>query len=348
MSAGRVSLCPGLRGRLREHAQATGGLASSSGTPPQPVANMPVGQYLPNVLTRPRPAPVWPKVTLLTVLALGPACAPAPPDELLFEPDEEASGALGERGPWGARVAHRSLEPAESGAVDADVFVPFDGPQDGPFPVVIFVQGGAVAPERYRWLGGHLATRGVVVAAPSYPFDLALLAVDHSARALGGLRAASDNLDDELAGLVGDAALVCGHSLGGVVAAKAWLAEPDFAALALFASFPDEADSFEGRDGAVLSVVGSADAKSAVAEVVAGAAAFEAPRVVVVDEMTHYQWTDSATEGEIDGDAVPTLPDEEVRRVALAFVDALVEEVAGSTPWPFDDEASWPAGSRAP
>ncbi|MCC7072086.1 MAG: hypothetical protein IT383_12230 [Deltaproteobacteria bacterium] len=275
------------------------------------------------------------------------ACAPAAPARLL-EPEPSAPGALGERGSYGAELQRRSLAPTNGGAVDADVIVPVDGPTAGPFPVVVLLHGGAVPPERYRWLGAHLASRGVVVAAPTHPFDLPFFAIDHASRALRGLQAAGSSEGDVLFGLVGDAAMVCGHSLGGVVAAKAWRDEPGFAALALFASYPDPADSFEGRAGRVLSLAGEADGKTTLVEAVEGAATFDAAQLVVIDAMTHYQWTDGATESEIAGDAPPTAPDDEVRRVAMSFVDALVEEVAGVAPWPFDEIASWPAGASAP
>ena len=275
------------------------------------------------------------------------ACAPPAPERLL-EPDASATAALGERGPYGALLQRRSLVPAAGGAVDADVVIPVEGPSAGPFAVAVVLHGGAVPPERYRWLGAHLASRGVVVAAPTHPFDLPFFAIENAAHALAGLQAAGATEGDGLEGLVGDAAFVCGHSLGGVVAAKAWRDEPAFAALALFASYPDPADTFEGRAGRVLSLAGSADAKTTLAEASEGVAAFDAAQLVVIDAMTHYQWTDGATEGELAGDAPPTVPDAGVRRVALTFVDALADEVAHGVPWPFDDVASWPAGASAP
>lgn len=287
-----------------------------------------------------------PPCVVLALCALG-ACAPEAPQELLA-PDPATPGALGERGPYGAEVVRRSLDPAEGSAVDAEVFVPVGGESPGPFPVVIFLQGGAVPVERYRWLGAHLASRGVVVASPTHPFDFAILATDSAVRALEGLRAASDDDSDALAGLIDDVAIVCGHSLGGVVAAKAWLASPSFSSLALFASYPDEGDDFTGRAGRVMSIAGGGDAKADLADVVDGAAAFESAQLAVVDGMTHYQWTDGATESEIDSDAPPTLPDEQVRVTALTFVDALVAEAAGGAPWPFQDPAQWPAGASVP
>ncbi len=290
-----------------------------------------------------------PRNTLTVVLTLASALACAPPAaERLLDPDPSATGALGERGAYGALVQRRSLAPAEGGSVDADVVVPVDGPSAGPFPVVVLLHGGAVPPERYRWLGAHLASRGAVVAAPTHPFDVPFFAVDHAARALAGVRTAGAAEGDALFGLVGEAALVCGHSLGGVVAAKAWRDEPAFGALALLASYPDPADTFGGRAGRVVSLAGGADGKTTLAEAVEGAAAFDDAQVVVVDGMTHYQWTDGATEGELASDAPPTEPDDDVRRVALAFVDALVEEVANEVPWPFDDPASWPEGASTP
>jgi dienelactone hydrolase len=258
------------------------------------------------------------------------SCAPGPVEEAL-----------------GVDVQRRTLTPdGGGGSVDADVFTPKDAA--GPLPAVVVVQGGLVPIERYRWLGAQLAQRGAIVAMPTHPFDLPIFAIDHATRALFGLRGASNDETDRLAGLVGTPAIVCGHSLGGVVAAKAWRSSVAFQSLALFASYPEESDDFAGRGGRVLSMVGGADQKATLDDVVKGAAAFDAAQVVVVDGMTHYQWTDDATDDEIASDSEPTLSDEAVRAPVETLLGALLDEVAGRAPWPFDDVTALPPGAHAP
>lgn len=289
---------------------------------------------------------------LLSLLAA--SCAPPGSQEILLPPDSTFDDVLGARGAYGVHVERRRLEPPEGGAVEADVFVPFTeaaDPAPGRFPPAIVIQGGAVPVERYRWLGAAVASRGVVVAAPTHPLDLAIFASDHGVRALAGLRAAGRTNGDALAGLVDDVpAVVMGHSLGGVVGAKVWRATSDeeILHLALLASYPDSADSFEGRQGRVVSLLGTRDGRSKLDKVVAGAAAFEHADLFLIDEMTHYQWTDEAKESEIETDADPTVPDDQVRSAALPFVHALIDDAAGRQPWPLSDERSWPAGVRVP
>jgi Alpha/beta hydrolase family len=296
--------------------------------------------------------------TLPYVLAAGcmvslVACGAPVEDGVLLEPDPEAQGALGTRGPFGARVERRKLTPEQGGSVLADVFVPFvrEGADPCPCAPFLFVQGGSVAVERYRWIGAHLASRGLVVAAATHPVDIAFFAVDHTERALGGLRATSADEGDALFGKVADLpAIVAGHSLGGVVATKTWAQTEPYQVqhLVLLASFPQEGERVGDRGGRVLSIVGARDRRSEVAEVQAGAEAFEDAQVVVVDGMNHYQWTDDAKQSELESDGEATEETDVVRGRALAFIDALVNDVRGAAFYPFDDEGAWPEGTHAP
>jgi pimeloyl-ACP methyl ester carboxylesterase len=271
------------------------------------------------------------RVAVIVTLALV-GCAPEPAPEQLLPPDPDASAELGERGPYGAMVVRRELAHTDGARVTADVFVPTDADDAGPFPPIVFVQGGLVPIERYRWFGAHFASRGFVVASPQHPFDLAVLGADNGRIALGGLRAASDDDADELAALVAEVpALVAGHSLGGVIVTDFWLTSDadDVRHLALLASEPNpDSDTSVREDGPVVSVTGTADARLTPAEALAGAKRFTSAVVAAsVEGMNHYQLTDAPTEGELDSDGVATRDEADSRRLALFLVDALAEDL---------------------
>ena len=266
---------------------------------------------------------------------------------MLLPPDAERVGALGELGPFGVSEGTRSL-----GGVDTDVYRPFlDGDEAAvPRAAFLFVQGGFVTTERYAWIAMHVASRGSVAIVPHTLFDLAFFSQDAPAKSLAGARAASADSGDTLFGLLGDApAVIAGHSLGGVVAAKSWnAAEPtDVSSLALLASEPDGADVFV-RAGRVISLVGSRDEKETVAKAVAGAAAFPDADVVVVDGMNHYQLTDDPSDSELSGDGAASVERDVARQLVLTFVDALIDDADARAAYPFADATAWPAGTSAP
>ncbi len=279
-------------------------------------------------------------LAVLALVALA-ACAPAG--------DVARFAAPAELGPFGVDTATRRLAD-DRGDADVDVYWPVvdDGdppPAAAPF---LFVQGGLVPTQRYAWIGAHAAARGNTALLPRHAFDLAFFDDDAPRSALAGARVAAADDDDALHGLIADApALIAGHSLGGVVAAKVYArtSVDEIGALALLSSLPDEADDFAGRAGRVVSLIGSRDGKLTIGEVVTGAAAFDAAQVVVVDGMNHYQLTDDPTQGELDGDGEPSVDADAARAVVTAFVDALLDDLGGVTPYPFDDVTAWPSGA---
>jgi hypothetical protein len=279
---------------------------------------------------------VW---ILSALLAAAAACAPSEPFETVLPADADATSAPGERGPLEVEASRRTIVDGEGRSVEALVYRPVT---DDVFPPVVFVQGGFVSTERYGWAAEHLASRGAVVALPETTFDLALFSPDAAAIALGGLRE-----DGETAPFTDGPGLVLGHSLGGVAAANAWQ-ESDadgFLHLALLASIPDEARSFTDKDGArVVSVTGSEDAKLTPEEALAGEE--QLPELVgaVVEGMNHYQWTDDATEGELDGDGTPTIDQADARRLGMTLIDELLTDLQGGTPTLLDDPTAWPTG----
>lgn len=286
-------------------------------------------------------------LTLTLTLTLLGACG-LPEAELVLEANEERTGVPGAPGPFGVLRADRHLD-SGAGATDAEVFVP---DADGPFPVAVFVQGGLVETPRYRWIGEHLASRGFVALLPKHPFDLAFFAQDNALFALRGARKRSDEGEDPLLGgrLEPGPAAVLGHSLGGVVGSKAWqrTGPEEIGALVLLASVPDPADTFDGREGPVWSITGSADGRITPEEVVIGAEAFDEAMVAVVEGMNHFQLTDDASQGDLDSDGEPGIALETARERTLTLVDGLLNALTGRGPNPYEDPERWPEGVRLP
>lgn len=259
-------------------------------------------------------------------------------------------GLLGDRGPFGAALWPRVFRVRAEDPLAVDVVVPTlaDGvASEGPFPPVVFIQGGLVDVARYHWLLAHIASRGFVVFAPHHVGQLAFFEQGNGLSALHAARAASRNPRDVLFRRLSDQpALIMGHSLGGVVASKAWLAEPGAVShLALLASIPDPADDIASRrDGLVLAVAGAADARIGPDEVRAGADAFRSPLVAAeVEGLTHYAWTDDNSAQDLASDGTTDLALEDVRRSALFLVDALLADLAGANEaLALHDEQTWP------
>jgi pimeloyl-ACP methyl ester carboxylesterase len=273
---------------------------------------------------------------------------------LFTKPDPARTGVFGEDGPFGALVVPRTLRVRADDALDVDLVVPTrDGAQmaTGTFRLALIIQGGAVSVERYHWLGAHLASRGFVVVMPHDPLDLAFFGQGDGLDALGAVRDAGARVGDPLFGTI-DArpAVVLGHSLGGVVAAKDWLAQPsDISLLVLFASYPDPGDDVTKPRPAgarVLSLIGGHDGSAKFADVKAGAAKFAVPTTLaVVDGMTHYQFTDDPTAAELKKEGTTaTVPTGVARGKALFLVDAALDDLLGRGSHTLDTPDIWPAG----
>lgn len=261
----------------------------------------------------------------MSLLPLLLACAGPPTLEPRLAADPARDGAEGADGPWGAARFERRWTARVTDHVDSTVFVPVDGAGEPlpEAPAVVFVQGGLVAPERYEWLAEHFATRGYAVLLPHHPLDLAIDEIGNASAAWTGVRS-----DPDVAAWVGEEAVVAGHSLGGVVAVKNWLALEAFVGVTLLASYPAGGDDPARREGSpALVFEGATDGSAAAADVEAGFARFADPRwLAVVEGMNHYAWTDDASAEDLAGDGV-TEDVPGVRRRALAVWDPWLDMV---------------------
>ncbi len=258
---------------------------------------------------------------------------PRGPGAVIYAPQSTASGTDGTDGPLGAARVTLHANVRVDQALDIEVTYPSNAGGElvrasrAPWPAVVFVQGGLVSASRYRWIASHLATRGYVVAVPTHIADLAFFETDNAVLALRALQHAATGTGT-LAGCVATSAAhpgaaVMGHSLGGVVAVREWLAG-SFDAVALLASFPAEGDPLHGRAGApVLSLVGQNDTRKSPAQAyVDGFLRFDPPRLFArIDGMNHYQWTDDATAEELASDGAQGRSNAAVRRDALRILD---------------------------
>ncbi len=255
------------------------------------------------------------------------ACAPVSEPTLLFAPDPSAVGGAGERGPYGAALVEARAQARVSDAIDLDILYPAEA--DGSVavqgaPVVVFIHGGLVGPERYHWLPAYLATRGWASVLPEADYELAITEPGNGVVALDRLQDLSER-SDALRGVAGTPVVTMGHSLGGVMAAGQWATDDDVDAFVLLASFPADFQPIEEGVGPGLALTGTTDEfdwenLEAQLDRVAGPTTDAR-----IEGMNHYAWTDDATDRELDGDGPQTRPVAETREDALRVLDTWLD-----------------------
>ena len=229
------------------------------------------------------------------------ACAAGP--SLLLAPDASRSGLDGEPGPLGTAMVPVSYTARVTERVDADFVYPADGDAaptavDGGWPLVVFIHGAAVEPERYHWFASHLASRGYAVALPRHSTGFSLFES-------GNARVVRAGVAGDYADALSGAAAVAGHSMGGVSGVIDWVAEPEFAAIFLAASYPDPWIDPALRAGSpALSLVGTEDRYAQPSDVEAGADRFRPAFFGEITGMNHFDWTDDPLESELADDGI--------------------------------------------
>jgi pimeloyl-ACP methyl ester carboxylesterase len=253
--------------------------------------------------------------------ALLASCAPLAP----AVGDQVSDGVA--RALFEVRARHTDL-------VRVHVFFPADAsgrPRGaGSGPGVVFLHGGFVGVERYAWQAEALAKAGYTAALPEHALDLAFFEIDNAVAAFELLRAGPPG--SLLEGRVNPRAIAAaGHSLGGVVAVKAALAA-DAAAVVLEASYADSADaaSVAGWSMPSLSLAGAEDCSAKLDQTRAGAAELPGPTAfVVLEGVTHYQFTDSDREDRQRGCAPTATLEDAHARIAQALLAFLPGALGG-------------------
>ena len=284
-------------------------------------------------------------LTLLTVVVSS-GCFSGFESEGLLDEQPSATGLGGQSGRFGVERTRLYLGDPLGSGFDVEVTVPIG--EGAHYTPVVVVQGGSVAKERYRWISEHLSTRGFTVLNAQHPFDLAILDVETSLRALDAAKA-EPQLADRIADVPG---AVIGHSLGGVVGAKVWnlAGAEELKHLVMLASLPDEADTFEAdadADRIVLSVWGTKNGRTTGDEFFAGSRAFvDAARVytATIEGMNHYQFVSDPTEGELANDGVAEIDIESAQLIALELIDRVCDDAAGTRAFQAPPDSAWPEG----
>jgi pimeloyl-ACP methyl ester carboxylesterase len=264
----------------------------------------------------------------------------------------ESHGGLGE---YDVLKMERRYRVRVDETVRTRIFVPAraDAPIRDGFPVVLFAHGGAVRPDRYDWLCAHMASRGFVVLAPRHAIDLPILAQGNILDVLHTARRAAESANDPLKGVIGGGKTAAiGHSLGGVVAATAWLNEPGKVShLGLLASYPNGAERVDrltppsSESEYVLSIIGSNDGLLDVEQAAEELEPIEAPHTLaVVEGMNHFQFTDGIKSSESGRDDEAAIDTQDGRTLVLFLVDGWLDDFANGDERRLRNSAAWPDG----
>jgi dienelactone hydrolase len=215
-----------------------------------------------------------------------------------------------------------------------DVYYPAlsDGspdPSGAPYEAVIFVQGGFVPEDSYRWLALRLASWGYVVAVPHYALDLAFFGPRRASAAYDLLVELQQ--ESFLRGQIATSRVaIGGHSLGGVMANAAARRDPRLQALFLLGSFP-------GGRGPIslfqplLSIAGQDDCKAPPAQVTEGFERYQAPKLLAeIEGLGHFQFTDDDAKDQAECPPAGTI-DQGHERISLVLLPFLQKALADDT-----------------
>lgn len=259
------------------------------------------------------------------------ACAQPPtgPGDVWTAPDSARDGRLGQDGPLGAAWVSFDALARATDVVGVTVFFPSDdegwpAPEALPAPTMLFVQGGSVESERYRWLAAHMATRGYAVVLAEHSRDLAFFQPDNSVYAWQRLGELSLE-PGTLSGLIDPDAqvLVAGHSLGAVVASGLWAGDDRLRGVAMLAGYPTSGSDVASRAGSpALEIAGATDGLASLETIEQNTTEFADPFLfAVVDGLNHFAWTDDATERDVARDGALGGELDAVRANALGVLD---------------------------
>lgn len=178
-----------------------------------------------------------------------------------------------------------SYNPDSGGFIDI-------APQGGFDTLFIFYPGGLVRPQAYEWLGVALAPYGVRTLIPVFPLDLAVTAPNRAEKLL---RLAE-----------GKNVVLGGHSLGGAMAARFALRQPEaISGLVLMGAFGAEGDDLSALPLEVLVLAAEHDGLATLAEVRAGLTRLpDTARLAVLNGSVHSFF---GRYGPQPGDGLPTV-----------------------------------------
>lgn len=293
-----------------------------------------------------KPSPVLILIAFLLVGAL--SCGADEEPVYLLTPDATA-------GPHGVAVLERTFRVRVDDTVSTRLYFPTTSDGDllaGPLPVALFIQGGAVSPDQYSWLSTHLASQGYLVAAPDHFANLAIFSIGNGPDLIDALDRAHLRSGDLLKGRVSpDPALVLGHSLGGVIAIKAWLDQPTrFNQLILLQSQPDPADtdrlasrSFD--PGQVFAIGASRDERITPETIHADLNLFrdDVP-LAIIDGLNHFQLVEGATPTQSALDGAASIDTATGRDRLLSLLDLVLTFHQDPASIDLFDSALWPDG----
>lgn len=182
----------------------------------------------------------------------------------------------------------------------------------------IFYPGGLVQPEAYAPAMRALAEQGYTSVIVPMPLNLAVLAPDRGKDVV----AAYPQIPRWVVG---------GHSLGGAMAARFVLNNPDLAqGLALWAAYPADTDSLAERNVAVTSIFGTLDGLATPAKIEATKRLLPADtRFVPIEGGNHAQF---GWYGAQRGDNAATISREAQQAATVAATAELLGSVATRAP----------------